>query len=163
MINAVISPNRAIAFAVAAFIIYWLLAMFVPAMILRDVFNSLAFGAAVIITATWMPAAVKAMKEEADNGEWQLLLAIFIMWAVILVQRAYVIAFNFFDRPVEWINSAIPGFFPYSFMISGLLFLSAPGVKAGRIGVRSIWAIIAAVAIGALVAGILIGASIPSQ
>lgn len=157
-----LSPNRAVVFAVLAFLGYWIASMFVPALILRDVFNSLAFGTAIIITVTWGPAAFRAMRESADTGEWQLVLAIFLVWVVVAIQRVYVIVFNAYGRPEAWADSAISGFWPYSFLISGLLFLSAPGVDGDKFKSNAVWAIVAAVGIGALVAGILIGAAIPT-
>jgi hypothetical protein len=155
-----LSANRAVVFAVLSFIAYWIAAMFVPPLTFRDVFNSLAFGAAVIISITWGPSAYRAVKENADTGEWQLVLAIFMVWFVVLCQRIYVIVYNWYDRPDAWANSAISGFWPYSYMLAGLLFLSAPGVKGDGIESKAIWTIIAAVALGSLVAGVLIRASI---
>lgn len=158
-----LSPNKAVVFAVLGLTVYWIAAIIVPPSVLRDVFNSLAFGTAIIITITWFPSAARAMKEGADSGEWQLILAIFIVWCVVLAQRVYVIAFNWAGRPDAWADSAISGFWPYSYMISGLLFLSAPGVTDDKIGGRAIWSIVFAVAIGSLIAGILIGTSISAS
>jgi hypothetical protein len=155
-----LTANRAVVFAILSFIAYWIAAMFVPPLTFRDVFNSLAFGAAVIISITWGPSAYRAVKENADTGEWQLVLAIFMVWFVVLCQRIYVIVYNWYDRPDAWANSAISGFWPYSYMLAGLLFLSAPGVKGDGIESKAIWTIIAAVALGSLVAGVLIRASI---
>lgn len=163
MIVRTISPNKAIVITVLAVLAYWIPAMFVPAVILRDVFNSLAFGTAIIITATWFPSAMKALREGAGRGDLQLILAIFIVWFVVLCQRIYVIMFNYAGRPLAWSESAISGFWPYAFMISGLLFLSAPGVQGDRIGTRAIWSMVLAVAIGSLIAGILIGTSISAS
>lgn len=156
----VLTPNRAVVFAVVAIVLYWVTSMFVPPLVLRDIFNSLAFGAAIIITITWGPAALKAVREGADSGEWQLILAIFIVWFVVLMQRIYVIIFNYAGRPDDWATSALAGFWPYSYLCAGLLFLSAPGVKGDTIESRSLWAIVAAVGIGGMVAGILIGLQI---
>lgn len=161
MIRA-ISPNRAVAFAVAAVVLYCVLALFVPPMALRDVFNSLAFGTAVVIVLTWLPSALKAMREGVDSAEWQLIVAIFLLWLIVAVQRIYAMAFNWAGRPDSWADSAITGFFPYSYMFAGLLFLSAPGIVEERLGHRAIWAIIAAVAIGSFTAGALFMASISS-
>lgn len=155
-----ITPNSAVVFAVVAFVAYWIMSLMVPPLLLRDIFNSLAFGTAIIITITWAPAAVRAIKENADSGEWQLILAIFLVWFVVLIQRIYVIAFNWHGRPEAWAVSPVAGFWPYSYMIAGLLFLSAPGVKDDRIEKRAIWAMLSAVGVGCLIAGILIGASI---
>lgn len=157
-----ITPNRVVVFAVGAFVAYWVAALFVPADVLRDFFNSLAFGTAVIITLTWLRPALKAVSEGADSGEWQLIIAIFLLWFVVVLQRGYVITYNLAGRPDAWSDSAISGFWPYSYMISGLLFLSAPGVQNDKMTKRSIWSIEAAVGIGCLLAGILIGKSIPS-
>lgn len=157
-----ITPNKAVVVAVGGFLLYWLLAIFVPSSILRDVFNSLAFGAAVIITATWAPTVWHAMHRNSERGSWQLILAIFIVWVVIMCQRVYVIAFNWQGRPDSWVEGPIGGFWPYSFTMAGLLFLVAPGVHAQGVRSRAMWAIISAVGIGSLTAGILIGASIPT-
>lgn len=155
-----VTPNRAVVFAVFAFLAYWIATMFVPPLVLRDVFNSLAFGAALIITLTWWKSAYQAVRENADSGEWQLILGIFFMWFVALSQRVYIIVFNWYGRPDDWANSAIAGFWPYSYMVAGLLFLSAPGLQGGKFESRALWMIVAAVGVGSLIAGILIGASI---
>jgi hypothetical protein len=155
-----ITPNRAVLFAVFGFVFYWVLALFVPAAALRDVFNSLCFGTAVIIVLTWLPSALKALKENVDAAEWQLIIGIFLIWLIVAAHRIYAIAFNFAGRPDSWADSAITGFFPYSFMLGGLLFLTAPAVDDRRLGRRAIWAIVAAVAIGSFVAGALFMASI---
>jgi hypothetical protein len=155
-----ISPNRAVVFAVAAFVVYWIAALFVPALILRDIFNALAFGSAVMIVLTWGSAAVSAVRAGAESGEWQLVLAIFLLWFVVLFQRTYAVTFNWYGRPDSWAESPIAGFWPYSYTIAGLLFIAAPGVNGQGIRIRTIWSIIAAVGIGSLIAGFLIGASI---
>jgi len=155
-----VTPNRAVVFAVLSFVMYWIASIFIDPIILRDVFNSLAFGAAIIITMTWGPSALRAIRDDADNGEWQLILAVFLIWFVVLAQRIYIIAFNWSDRPDEWSNSAVSGFWPYSFTVAGMLFIAAPGIRSNGIEIRAIWSIVAAVAIGSLIAGILIGASI---
>ena len=156
----VATPNRAIMFAVGAFVAYWIAAMFVPPMVLRDIFNSLAFGTAIIITITWMPSALRAVRENIDTGEWQLIMAIFLVWFIVMCQRVYIIVFNWFGRPESWSDSPISGFWPYSFMIAGLLFLSAPGVEGSALRSQAIWSMVAAVAVGSMIAGILIGTSI---
>ena len=155
-----IVPNRAVVIAVLAPLAYWLASFVVPAHLLRDIFNSLAFGTAIIITLTWAPSALRALRENADTGEWQLILAISVLWFVVMCQRSYVIAFNWMGRPDSWSDSALAGFWPYSYALAGLLFLSAPGVEGDGLRSRALWAMIAAVAIGSLLAGILIGASI---
>lgn len=156
----VLTPNRALVFAVGAPIIYWLLAIWVPAHLLREVFNSLGFGAALIITITWGPSAWRAIKENAGSGEWQIILAIFVTWFVVLLQRCYTIIFNWAGRPIEWMDSPITGFWPFSYMIAGMLLLSAPGVTVAGYRSTAIWAMVAAASIGSLVAGILIGVNI---
>lgn len=154
------TPNRAILFAVGAFVLYWIMAIFIPVETLRDVFNALAWGAALMITLTWGSAAIKAIREGADTGDWQLILAIFLVWLVVLLQRVYVAVFNWYGQPETWRESPIMGFWPYSYFIAAMLFLAAPGVQGDGLKKRSLWAILGAVFIGGLAAGIVIGTSI---
>lgn len=154
------TPNRAVVFAVGGFVIYWIAAMLVPSATLRDVFNALAFGTAVVIVATWSSSAWRAVRSGADTGEWQLILAIFMVWLVVLAQRIYSILFNWYDRPEAWFNGPISGFWPYSFTIAGMLFLAAPGVEDNGFSKKSIVAMVASAAIGGIFAGVLIAKTI---
>lgn len=154
------TPNRAVLFAVGAFVAYWILAIFIPTPILRDVFNALAWGAALMITITWGSAAFKAVRENADTGEWQLILGVFLVWFVVFCNLIYVAAYNWHGQPDAWRTSPISGFWPYSYMIAAFLFLAAPGVKSDGMAKRSLWPIVGAVFIGGLAAGIMIGTSI---
>lgn len=156
------TPNKAIAFIIFSPVVYWVLAVLFEGPLLRDIFNSLAFGVASMIVVTWMSAAYKAVRENVDAGEWQLILAIFLLWLVVCVQRVYSALYNYVDKPSQEFlsQSAIPGFFPYSFMISGALFLIAPEVRSEALNIKAFWALLTGVGIGALIAGILIGYSI---
>jgi len=160
-----LTVNKAIVYAVDAFIIYWILALFIPAFILRDVFNSISFGCAVIITITWLPAAFQAVKNEAKSGEWQLILGITVLWFTVMVQRLYAIAYNYMGQPESWLHSPITGFWPYCYMACGLLFLMAPGFVAGEVisRRRTLNYIIGALVIGAFLSGVLLGTSISSN
>ena len=160
---APVTPNRALVLSAAAFVAYWIAAVVVPGAVLREMFNALAFGTAVVITITWFSAAARAMRLNAPTGDWLLVLGVFLMWLTVLMQRVYVIAFNWSGRPESWTDSALPGFFPYSFALAGMLFIAAPGVHSDRLGSRTIWAIIAAVALGSALVGFLFGLSISSS
>ncbi|MGE3305033.1 MAG: hypothetical protein AB7I52_03600 [Rhizobiaceae bacterium] len=155
-----LTPNIAVVATVGFFVLYWVLALVFPAAILRDVFNAVAFGTAVVIVFTWLPAALKAIRQNAETGEWQLILAIFVIWSVVVFNRLYVGLFNFAGRPESWTQSPITGFWPYSFMVAGFLFISAPGVHSEGFRTRAMWSLVVAVAIGALLAGIMIGTGV---
>jgi hypothetical protein len=158
-----LTPNRAVVFVVCGFIAFWIAALFVPTPLLRDVFNSIGFGVALIVTITWGSAAWRAVREGANSGAWQLILSLYLGWMTVLMQRVYAIVFNWEGRPVEWLDWPISGFWPYSYAVAGLLLLSAPGVKADGMRSTALWSMIAAVAIGSLVAGILIGVNISTS
>jgi hypothetical protein len=84
------------------------------------------------------------------------------MWLVIVLQRLYSGIFNWLGQPDFLSQSAIPGYFPYSFMISGALFLIAPEITSNDLHFRRFWALLVAIAIGCLTAGVFIGYSISS-
>lgn len=160
-----LTPNRAIVNIINALVVFWVAVLFVPAHYLRDVFNSLAFGASVIIVLTWGPSALQAVRGGVKTGEWQLILGIFLGWFVLMSQRLFSILFNYMGQPKSWLDGPFPAFWPYAYMICGFLFLLAPGLASDHLPVRRrTWAyLLTAVGIGAFVAGILLGASISTE
>lgn len=155
-----VSPNRVIAAAIALFVAYWIASMFAPAVVLRDLFNSLAFGTQVLVVFTWFSAAKKAVKNSANDGAWLLVLAVFFICFVAMSQRIYSITFNYMGQPDSWRMSPIAGFWPYSYMIAGWLFLMSPGVKSDGVRPRAWLSLLGAVAIGSFVAGVVFTMSI---
>lgn len=152
-----VSPNAAVWFALVGFVTYWVLAAFVPGPVLKDIFDSLALGVAVTIAITWQGAAWRAFKEGATEGEWQLVIAVFLLWVVLIMQRIYSIWFTFMGRP-DWITqSPIPGFMAYSIMLAGILFLTSAGLVDEERPRRYLWHIVFAIGLGCLVAGVVIG------
>lgn len=153
------SNRAAVLFAMIGLMTYWLMAAVVPAAQLRELFNALSFGVAIMVMVTWAPAAYHAFTVGAHEGEWQLVIAVFLAFAVLAFQRLYAIVMFTLDDP-EWIlKSYIPGFIAYSVMLVGMLFLVAPSVHNASPGKRYWVHIIWGVAIGALFAGIMIGRS----
>lgn len=151
-------------FTAFAFCLYWTLAVIFPAQVIRDIANAFTLSIAFIIVATWATSTIRAIREGASNGAWQLIMGITLVWFVILAQRLYAIAFNWFGRPMSWLDSPITGFWPYSFFIAGILFLSAPGLQVdGKLKRRAIASMLIAVGLGCFIAGTLFGASISSD
>jgi len=148
-----VSPNRVVGVAIALFVLYWILALFVPANILRDVFNSLAFGTQLLVVLTWARSAYRAVRYDAHDGAWLLILAMFYICLIALLQRMYAISFNWLGRPESWTDSAIAGFWPYSYAIAGALFLVSPGVKSDGIRPKAWWTLFIAGCVGSFVAG----------
>ena len=157
-----VSPSHVVAAAIILFVAYWLLALFVPGVALRDLFNAIAFGAQLFVVLTWWPAAYRAVKEESDNGAWLLIVAVFHICFVALMQRSYQIVFNWMERPKAWEESAISGFFPYSYAIAAMLFLVSPDVRGGVMKPRAWWLILSSAAVGGFIAGALFMTSLPS-
>lgn len=152
-----VSPNRVVGVAIALFVFYWILALFVPANILRDVFNSLAFGTQLLVVLTWSRSAYRAVRYDAHDGAWLLILAVFYICLIALLQRVYAISINSmsYEDAEIWRDSAIAGFFPYSYMIAGALFLISPGVRTEGIKQKAWWTLFIAGCIGSFVAGAL--------
>lgn len=155
-----IVPNRALIFMVLGPIIYLVMAQAVPGPILLNVFNSFAWGIALVLSITWLGGAYQSFKRGAEDGEEQLVLAIFMLWFVVFMQRNYVIAFNWFGRPQEWVDSAWPGFWPYSFTLIGFLFLVATVNRPSGITKRGFVLVLLAALLGGGLAGCLITLSI---
>lgn len=153
-----VSPVRAVYFIIIAPLLFFIAAYFVPAAILRDIFNPLAFAVSAFIAATWASSAYQGLKQGVNTGAWFLIFGVFLTWFVAMLQRMYAMFLNTMD-PVQaaiWRESAISAFWPYSFFIAGALILSAPGVDKTGIAPKSLWALVCAVAAGSFVAGLVV-------
>lgn len=155
-----VSPNRVVAAAISLFVLYWIAALYVPGVVLRDLFNSLAFGTQLLVVLTWGPSAFRAVKHSASDGAWLLILAVFYISFVAMAQRVYAISYNMMGRPEAWSASAISGFWPYSYMIAGVLFLMSPGVKSDGVRPKTWWALLGAGVVGGFVAGVMFTLSV---
>lgn len=119
------TSNRMLMIALAAIASYWVLPVFATGLQLQIVFNSLVFGIATTILVTWGPATYYALRGRAW-GENQNIVAVFVVWLVVWLQRLYSIIFVSLDRPWWLMNSALPAFMAYMFGMAGVLFLVAP-------------------------------------
>lgn len=158
MPHSQVSPVRAIYFILIAPIVFMVAAYFVPAAILRDIFNPLAFAVAAFIAATWARSAYEGLKNGINSGAWFLIFGVFLTWFVAMLQRIYAMGLNALseEQAAAWRDGPISAFWPYSFFIAGALILSAPGVDKSGIAPKSILALIAAVATGGFVAGLVV-------
>lgn len=156
-----ITPNAASWFAFVGFTFYWALVAIVPIDIVKGLFNNLSFGVAVMVVITWFPAAWKCFREGTSEGEWMLVIAIFLAFLVLSYQRVIVILLAILDRPVWLVDGPLTTFIPYSITLIGLMFLLAPGVARGAAPTHYWKMMLAAGAIGGAVFGFLIGRALP--
>lgn len=157
------NPRSAMAFVVFSFILYVGLAFVLPAVILRDIANSIALGVSVLATLTWARGLTEGFKaNEKDTGE-VIAFAIFLIWLLVSLFRVYAIAYNSLGRPSWVVTSPISGVWPWMFACVGILFVAMPGVRSSGMTKRTFWSIILGVAGGALLAGFMIGISVSTE
>jgi hypothetical protein len=111
--------------AVAGLAVYLFLAVLISGEALQKISTSLNLGVSVAIVFSWAPAAFYAIRRRA-LGKNQIVIAIFTMFAVFIVVRAYSVAYVAFGTPETWPNAIIIGLFGYLIFLSGALFLIAP-------------------------------------
>lgn len=120
-----VTPNRAIIGLVFAPIFYFILTFFIPSNTLREVFNSLSFGAYLVISGTWLVAFLAAIKHGGQSGSWRLILGVFVLAMTVTDTRIYNAIYNWLGRPDSLTFSAWPGFWSYSYFVAGTLILSS--------------------------------------
>lgn len=158
MIKA-ISPNRAVAFAVFAPILYYILTLFFSVRVLSNTFNSLSLGVAVVISATYLFSFIEAIRHNASSRPWKLIIAITVLWMTVLAQGIYVAFWGYYGRPDSWSEGVVPGYWRYSYFIAGCFFLLASTEEKEGF-VPSFWPLMLAVAIGSMIVGIVLGLGI---
>lgn len=111
--------------ALVGLAVYLLLAPFVSGEHLQEMSASLNLGVSVAVVFSWAPAAFYAIRRRAF-GKNQLIIAVFTMFSVFVVVRAYGVAYAAAGEPYNWPNATIIGLFGYIVFLSGVLFLVAP-------------------------------------
>jgi len=117
--------HRMLLLALLAMASYWVLPLFITGETLQVLFNSAVFGVSTAILVTWGPPAIFALRRSA-SGENQNILAVFMLWFIVWLQRVYSIVFVTLDRPGWLASSALPPFLAYLFGVVGVLMLTAP-------------------------------------
>lgn len=150
------STNKILLFIIFAPISYFIAAIFIPGTILRDVFNSLSFGTAVMIWFTWLYAFIEAVRSEGKAGKWRLILGLCLTMQTVMISRVYSGLFNWYDRPESWALGPFPGFLSFSYFLGGALILSA-ATEADETPLTNLLPLLIGVGIGGIVAGVIIG------
>lgn len=157
-----LTPRTVVAAMLFAQVVYVILASLVPSIILRDVFNPLAFGVFTVITVTWARDAVRGLQIGMKSAAWYLVFGVFYLSLVAMTQRVYAMVFNALGRP-DWLaESMFAGYWPYQYGIAGILILYAAGAQEHGDQPKSWRTTGVALFIGGMVAGAIIAWSIPS-
>lgn len=141
---------------------YFLAATVIPPIILRDLFNPLAFGVFAVIAATWARDAYEDLVTNGPSPSWFLVFGVLHFAFVAMAQRLYAMIFVALGRP-DWLAEGVfAGFWPYSYLLAGLSILYAAGVQEHGTRPQS-WATIGvAIFIGGMAAGATLALSISS-
>lgn len=158
------TPGRVFAITLFAIFFYALMVAMLPADVIKYVFDSLAFGGALTLFIVWTRDAIRAVHSgDAEPAEMQFLIALAGVEGVLTAQRLYAIIYFWMDRPLWLANSFFGSIWGYSFFVTSLLFMLAPGTANPTQKGRSLVMAGISIAIGALTAGILIGFSIATE
>lgn len=123
MIRRIFTPYRAIVFTILAPLLYWVIVPFLDPQTIRNIMNPIAAALALVISITWLPSVLHSVRYQRPG--WTLILGTFVIWTIVWVNRIYVVIFNYMGQPESWNDAAISGFWPYSYIAAGLLFLVA--------------------------------------
>lgn len=125
--------------------------------------DSLVLGVSAGMTWTWRAAAFRAIRSGAASGTAKVILAVWLAWAMLLVQRCYVLTAGALDRP-EWLTTSfVPGLIATAIFLAGIYGLSAPATGSEDLPRREQlhlivgWFITGAVGGGAVVYFLLAG------
>lgn len=164
MNRPIITPSQTLVGSLMLFGAYWLVAMVIPAAILRDVFNIFALTISAGVAMVWFTPTMDLVRhKQGEGGRWQLSFGILLVALLVTCHRLYAIGFNAAGRPQWLLDSPMSGFWPYAFSITMALFLVAPGVTREGFRPSSFWAIVLSVGLGGAIAGFLLGMQISTD
>lgn len=136
-------------FAVLAF---WALNEIIPASYMTEISSSLVLGVAFAVLVRWFKDAAQSMRHGRAGSDF-LIVAVFSIVTIIFLQRVWVVALRYADRPDWMVDSPIGAFVAWMMAWSCTLVLVAPDTENGRIPPRSRLFIGFALFIAGLVSG----------
>ena len=72
------------------------------------VLNVIILGVAVTVSMSWTPAALRAIQDGANGGANKVILAIWLSWTALIIQRIYAFALTVMGRP-NWLVESVCG------------------------------------------------------
>lgn len=136
----------------AYLLMYWGLG-YTPA---KYTIDSLTLGVGVVITWTWGSAALAAVKDGIQKPSSKIILAIWLAWTVLILQRIYVLVWNLDGQP-DWLqNSPISGVITTMIFLAGMYAVIAPTQDEDTPRME-IYSLIIGTAVGSIIVGVVLG------
>lgn len=148
-----LTPRSVILAVLAAPVAYLAVSLVVSPILLRDVFNPLAFAVFAVIAVTWARHALTGLRTGMQSAVWFLIFGVFHFSFVTTLHRTYVMVNNALGKP-PWLSEGFfAGFWAYSYFLAGLTILYAAGLQQHGETIRAWTTSTVAIFIGGMLAG----------
>lgn len=139
---------------ICAYLLMYLGLGYTPA---KYTIDSLTLGVGVVISWTWLSAAIGAIKDGIQKPTSKIILTIWLTFNVLILQRLYVLVWNLVGQP-DWMqNSPISGVITTLLFIAGMYAVIAPTQDDDNTPRVETYSIMIGTALAGIVVGIIIG------
>lgn len=122
--------------ALFAVVSFWIINEVLPQSYMTEISSALVLGVSLAVLIRWFRDAARSMKLGRAGSDF-LILAVFSIVTIIFLQRVWVMALRYLDRPEWLVNSPISAFVAWMMAWSCALALVAPDIDNGHIPARS--------------------------
>lgn len=122
-----LTKSKALLWAIGLSAAFWLVAAFVPTVLLIDTLNGMFLGIAVAVILIYLPLVWHTIGSKTFDRAGQLSIGISLLWLSITMSRGWSAIYRYLGSPTYLLNSPIIAFFIFIACIGGGLFVTSPG------------------------------------
>ncbi len=148
-------------FMTLCMVLFWVAFPVLGLDVTTEVASSLALGAHFTLAITWLPAAflstMRLGRGRQLDGYQIFHIGFWLLNAALLMQRAWITALRWADRPGWMLDLPISAFVAWSIACACALIILSPETVEGEVPNRNKLYVVFAACLGSIIAGITIG------
>lgn len=151
--------NRNLWLLISLLALFWAVAAVFPFFVVYEILSGLGIGISIAVIILYLPVALEVFRTKRMTAGQQLAAGICITWFGTALNRGYNLAWRvrYPDQEMFLLTSDFVNFTIWLILIGGILHTTVPDLHTGEIRRRSWLFLVAAIGLGAVVAGFIIG------
>jgi CDP-diglyceride synthetase len=144
--------NKIIVWCIAAIVLFFPVAYFMPRMLVFDAVNAVGIVIGIYVLWAYFPGAVKAINGDKLERVHFLVLGIIATWIAMIARTVYLWTWRYMGEPEGGLDHLSVAFIAFLIVVGGVFHLLAPRVLDGNVPRTSLSHLMWAISLGACLA-----------
>jgi hypothetical protein len=144
--------NRIIVWCIAALILFFPIAHFLPRMLVFDIVNAVGLVIGIYVLWAYSPGAIKAINGDKLERVHFLVLGIIATWIAMICRTVYLWTWRYMGEPEGGLDHLSVAFIAFLICVGGVFHLLAPRVLDGNVPRTSLNHLVWALCLGGCLA-----------